>query len=81
VVNRGSPKAVEARICGMDVRGVELETLIACDGYSMTRNLAEGDSVVTWERGIVRSGAGSYQLHLRHLLNPERWVGVELLVR
>jgi hypothetical protein len=85
VRNTGSePVVVSARICGVDLRGgPALDVPWArCGGYSMDRHtMAPGDSIVEHDGGIVTSGIGEYELQVRHLLTPELWVKVPVMVR
>jgi hypothetical protein len=81
VVNVAEERRVVSRICGMDVEGIELGFLGACDGYSTSRTLAPGDSVVTYRRDVLLSPAGAHAVRLRHLLNPEQWIEFDLKIR
>ena len=85
VRNTGSePVVVSARICGLDLRGGPAldSPWVRCGGYSLDRHtLAPGDSIVEHDGGIVKSGIGEYELQVRHLLTPELWVKVPVVVR
>ncbi|MFW6201015.1 MAG: hypothetical protein ACOC8B_00420 [Gemmatimonadota bacterium] len=83
VINRGAPRGVESRICGLDVRGeVELSPASAtCGGWSSSGTLAPGDSVIGWEHGVVNAEPGRRVLRVRHLIDPEVWLDVELTIR
>ncbi|HUH12471.1 MAG TPA: hypothetical protein VMK65_05155 [Longimicrobiales bacterium] len=77
----GSAGPLEARICGLDLRGLELDDPFGrCAGYSMRAELAPGDSLVQVDRAVVASGVGSYTLRVRHLVEPDTWVEVPLRV-
>lgn len=82
VVNRGEARDVEARICGLDLdTDLELSDPFArCGGYSTSGQLASGDSLRSSEAGVIESAAGVYRVRIRHLLDPERWVAVEIEV-
>jgi hypothetical protein len=49
--------------------------------WSNQRTLAPGDSVVGEDVMQVTSPPGTYQLRVRHLLDPERWVTLRVVVR
>lgn len=82
VVNHGEARDVEARICGLDLEtDLELTDPFArCAGYSTSGQLASGDSLRSSDAGVIESGAGTYRVRVRHLLDPERWVAVEIEV-
>lgn len=83
VVNgTGAAVNVTSRICGIDLQTtLKLSgTGLACAGYSMQGPLAPGDSLLGFAGGVVMSGAGTYTLRLRHLLNPDVWVEVPVTV-
>jgi hypothetical protein len=79
--SRDIPVAV--RICGLDVRGVDVELppeTAFCGGYSMQTTLASGENVREVYPQVVRSGPGRYRLEVRHLLHPEHWAGIDIRV-
>lgn len=78
VINRGAPRPVTTRTCGLDVEGLELEIGPTCAAHSAKTTLARMDSVVTIHSGTVKDVAGSGQVRVRHLLDPEKWVTVDL---
>lgn len=81
VVNRGEERTVEGRICGLDLAGLELQEYgPVCGGYSARTRLARGDSVRTWDAGVVRAGPGTHRLRLRHLVDPDRWITIRIEV-
>lgn len=77
------PVDVTSRICGIDVETtLKLTgTNVACAGYSMHGELAPGDSLLGSAMGVVASAPGTYNLRVRHLLNPDVWVEVPITVR
>jgi hypothetical protein len=83
VVNRKSDSAaVQSRICGLDTKG-DLELTGArfmCAGYSIDAALAPGDSVTGNDFRVVASAPGQYTLRVRHLLTPDTWVEVPVVV-
>ena len=84
VINRGAqPVVFTSRICGLDTKGdLELTiSLFMCAGYSMHGTLLPGDSLAGFDARVVASTPGQYTLHVRHLLDPERWVEVPVDVR
>ncbi len=83
VQNQGAPREVEARICGLDLEGLPLHpTLIACHGYSARWNLPTGGSSSwTEDARVVAGPPGQYRLRVRHLLEPETWVQMDVLVQ
>ena len=83
VVNgTGAAVDVTSRICGMDLETtLKLNvTGLACAGYSMHGALAAGDTLFGFAGGVVVSGAGTYTVRVRHLLNPDVWVEVPVTV-
>ena len=84
VVNRKPDSAaVVSRICGLDTKGdLELTgSRFMCAGYSMNTVLAPGDSVTGNAFRTIASGPGRYTLRVRHLLVPDAWVEVSVVVR
>lgn len=84
VANRGtSSPELSSRICGLDLESaVRLDdSFVRCAGYSMLVALAPGDSLTGVDQRVVAGPAGSYTLRVRHLLNPDTWVEVPLVVR
>lgn len=84
VVNRRSdPAAVVSRICGLDTGGdLELAgSMFMCAGYSMNASLAPGDSATGNDVRVVASPPGEYTLRVRHLLVPDAWVEIPVVVR
>lgn len=84
VVNRKAESAaVVSRICGLDTNGdLELTgSRFMCAGYSMNIALAPGDSVTGNDFRAVASAPGPYTLRVRHLLVPDAWVEVSVVVR
>lgn len=83
VVNEGSVRVeVKARTCGLDF-DTDLEHSqvgVRCMGYSTTEELAPGDSLEATAVRRVESGSGTYQVRVRHLLEPERWASFEMEV-
>lgn len=72
---------VEARICGLDLLGLQLQDPFArCGGYSMRTQLAPGDSLLQRDARIIDSGPGSYTLRVRHLVAPDTWVDIPVEV-
>ncbi len=84
IVNRGAlPVEFTSRICGLDTKGdlVLTSPLILCAAYSMRGTLAPGDSHIGFDARGVASSPGHYTLRVRHLIDPERWVDVPVVVR
>ncbi len=86
IVNGGSDAvAVTARICGLDYAGaLELThppEVMKCAGVSQSTMLAAGDSLVVGDIMRVTSPPGTHELRVRHALDPERWVSLEVVVR
>lgn len=86
IVNRGSAAVnLSSRICGLDYAGtLQLDWpsgFAKCAAYSMEDPIAVGDSVVTSDLMQVGSQAGTYVLRVRHALEPEAWVDVQVEVR
>lgn len=86
VVNRGSaPATLEARICGLDFAGaLELEWpagTAKCAGYSVTAQLAPGDSIVGHDIMQVVSPPGKHGLRVRHAIHPDTWAELAIEVR
>lgn len=86
LVNRsGGTITVESRTCGLDTGGslrlTHPPAVLKCAGYSTTGPLAPGDSVMSSDMMRVTSPAGSYQLTVRHALNPSHTVAIPLRVR
>lgn len=82
VVNHGAAQIIESRICGLNIRS-DLRMKHAgpaCRGYSSRRMVDTGEEVVSWEAGVITSGAGRYQLRIQHLLDPEVYVDVTVRV-
>lgn len=86
IVNEG-PAAVPltTRVCGLDYAGaLELThppEVMKCAGVSASATLAPGDSVVVGDLMRVASAPGTYELRVRHALDPERWASFEVVVR
>lgn len=81
VRNTGADREIDHRVCGLDVRGIDLTRYGArCGGYSARSRLEPGDSVVGEEFGVVRSESGTYDLEVRHLVEPEHWIVIEVRV-
>ena len=84
VVNKNAaPTDVVSRICGLDTGG-DLDLTgsgFMCAGYSMYAELAPGESVAGNDVRVVTSAPGSYTLRVRHLLLPDTWVEVPVVVR
>lgn len=78
---------LEARICGLDVEGaLDMEAVDPrCRGWSARRTLAPGESFTVEDRrvyrGALREGERGGMVRVRHLLDPERWIQVELSPR
>ena len=84
VLNRsGSPKTVSARTCGVDLQSdaVLQSYLVRCAAYSGHFTIAPGDLVVEQESRIVHANPGQYSIRIRHLLDPEVWLVVPLIVQ
>lgn len=84
VANRGpSSVAVQSRMCGLDLAGdvALVMNSLRCAAYSMSGQLAPGDSVTDSDTRVVSSPPGHYTLRVRQLLQPETWVEIPLDVR
>lgn len=86
IANEGAaPVALTSRICGLDYAGaLELThppEVMKCAGVSQSGSLAPGDSAVVHDIMRVTSAPGTHELRVRHALDPERWVSVEVVVR
>ena len=84
VVNRNAASAeIVSRICGLDTGGNLALTSsgFMCAGYSMDAELAPGDAVTGNDVRVVASAPGRYTLRVRHLLVPDAWVEVPVVVR
>jgi hypothetical protein len=84
VSNRGSSSvAVQSRMCGLDLAGdvALVMNYLRCAAYSMSGQLAPGDSVTDGDMRVVSSPPGHYTLRVRQLLQPETWVEIPLDVR
>ena len=84
VVNKNAASTdVVSRICGLDTGGdlVLAGSAFMCAGYSMYAELAPGESVTGSDVRVVASAPGSYTLRVRHLLVPDAWVEVPVVVR
>ncbi len=83
VVNRGAlSRMVTYRICGLDV-DTELELPWpggVCLGHSATGRVQPGDTILGYHLGVIESPPGEYALRVRHLLEPELWVDVSIVV-
>ena len=77
------PARLESRLCGLDLRseGMELAPVTACDGFSRSRLVSPGDTFHQEEQAVVEGGDGSYEVEVRHLLDPEVWSSFHLRVR
>jgi hypothetical protein len=81
VANQGSPREVEYRICGLDIEGLPLTSdPVVCGGYSARASLKTGEAVWTDDPRVVQGPAGKYRLRVRHLLQPETWIQVHVVV-
>lgn len=72
-----------SRICGLDLQ-TELrqpEGLFRCGAHSREGTLAPGDSIVEAESLLVAPRRGTYDVRLRHLLQPDRWVAFSIDIR
>ena len=69
-------------ICGLHLDGTLTfrDPFGRCGGYSMTGDLAPGDSVVDTRSVVVTSPPGSWNLEVRHLLEPSTWISVPVEV-
>lgn len=84
VLNRGSiSRTLTSRICGLDLETtVELTgSLLMCAGYSMRGDLEPGHTTRSFDAVVVTSGHGKHTLRIRHLIEPEVWVSVPIVVR
>lgn len=86
LINQGSaPVAVTTRMCGLDYAGaLELThppEVLKCAGFSATSTLAPGDSLVDGDLMRVASAPGEYELRVRHVLDPEKWLSLRVIVR
>jgi hypothetical protein len=86
IVNEGTAAVpLTSRICGLDYAGALALThppeVMKCDGVSQSASLAPGDSVQVTDLMRVASVPGTYELRVRHAIDPERWVSVEVVVR
>jgi hypothetical protein len=86
IVNDGaSPVALSSRVCGLDYEGsLELThppEVLKCAGVSQASTLAPGDTARVGDLMRVASAPGTYTLRVRHALDPERWVSLEVVVR
>ena len=85
-VNRGADSVVlETRWCGLGWRGgLKVHDppgmgRLAC--YSRRRTFAPGDSAWEDDFGIVSSPPGSYDAEVQHLVQPESWLPIRVVVR
>ena len=77
-----SAVALWARICGLDLEGLELHDPFGrCAAYSMQTQLAPGDSLVQVDQRLVTSAPGDYTLRVRHVVQPDTWVELPVRVR
>lgn len=78
-----TPVPIVATICGVHLQGTlrVADPFVRCAGYSMTGELAPGDSVIDSRRVVVASPPGMWELEVRHLLEPSTWVSVAVEVR
>lgn len=86
IENRGDKSVqLSSRICGLDLEGtLELgwpPDVLKCAGYSSRQSLAPGDSIVDVDIMRVTSPAGGYVLKVRHSLDPEAWIELDVKVR
>lgn len=86
LVNHGSAAvALSTRICGLDYAGaLELANppeVLKCAAVSMSTTLAPGDSLVVADIMRVASAPGEYELRVRHVLEPEKWLALRVVVR
>jgi len=83
VVNRGILSTlVTYRMCGLDV-DTELELPwpgFMCLAYSATDRIQPQDTIPGYHLGVIKSPPGQYTLRVRHLLKPELWVDVSIIV-
>ena len=81
----GESVSITRRICGFDIRADwKLEQRWpACDGYSMTADLAPGETIEDSTTVAIPSEAnlpGAYVLRARLLLDPETWLAVPVRI-
>lgn len=86
IVNNGAAAvALTTRICGLDYEGsLELSQppeVLKCAAHGMTASLAPGDSVVGADIMRVGSTSGTYELKVRHVIDPSQWVSLQVVVR
>jgi hypothetical protein len=79
------PYPLGSRICGLTYGDRTLlddpPGLARCAGYSMTRDLGPGDSIVVVDRMQVIAGPGTHTLRVQHAVSPARWVELTLAVQ
>lgn len=84
VVNAGRDSVrVEHVVCGLDVEAAAVlaDPFVRCVAYSVRTTLAPGDSLVQIDRRVVIGPRGRYELRVRHLVSPERWMAVPMRIR
>jgi len=74
---------VTSTICGLHLRGSLsfVDPFTRCAGYSVSTELAAGDSVLDARRVVVTAGSGHWVLEVRQLLDPSAWVAVPVHVQ
>jgi len=74
---------VTATICGVHLRGSLpfADPFVRCAGYSVTTELAAGDSVIDGRHVVVTAGPGHWVLEVRQLLDPSEWLAIPVVVR
>jgi hypothetical protein len=83
LLNQGTaPVGHTSTICGVHLAGTLAfdDPFVRCAGYSMSGDLAPGDSVVDARLVVVTSSLGSWVLEVRHLLEPSTWLTVTVEV-
>jgi hypothetical protein len=87
IVNDGGAESIAAttRACGLDVdapSGLRVPDLrLRCGAYSMSGSLAPGESRIEHEQIAIGDRPGVHTLRVRHLLEPELWVSIDVEVR
>jgi hypothetical protein len=83
LLNQGSaPVSQTSTICGLHLAGTLAfdDPFFRCAGYSMSGDLATGDSLVDGRLVVVTSPPGSWVLEVRQLLEPSAWLRVNVEV-
>jgi hypothetical protein len=86
LTNAGAqPVFAESRTCGLDLDMPEglrgPDRWARCGGYSTAGPLAPGASLTDSERVVVAHRPGVHTIRVRHLLEPELWISVDVTVR